>query len=326
MKDIALITGCYGQDGSYLAELLTKKGYEVHGICRERLSENSSRIRKELGLKNVKVVEHYESIYDYTSIKNLIGRLKPAILFHTAARHYSSEKRENSELYTNKILYDDNVLATGNILCGCKKASDKTHVMISGSCLMYDNSGSDRQSENMPYMSRSMYGTAKIAEAGLAQYYRNEGLFVSVAILYNHESHRRSKSFVTQKIANGLMEIKEGKRERLVLADLGTKKDWGFAGDYVRGMYLMLMAEKPGDYIFSSGNLHTIRDYVEECARQLSLDDWEKYVICDGTIVTRKIHGELFGDNEKAVRNLGWRQEYGFSDLVNDMITGGRQL
>jgi len=319
----ALITGCYGQDGSYLAELLAGKGYEIHGICKSELSENSRRIKKELTGEGVDVTEHTVSLYDYKEISSLIADIKPGFVFHMAAVHHSSEYSFGDRVLTEKELFDKNVLATSNILCACSTLNTGIHVVAAGSCLMFDDTDTDIQDEATAYRSGSMYGLAKIAEGSLVKYYRDNGLHVSQAILYNHESHRRSDSFVTKKIANGLKNIINGRQDVIELGDISVMKDWGFAGDYAEGMYLMAESDTPGDYVLATGVLHSIENYIRVCAKLYDINNYEKYLRTSATQISRKVGCKLRGRPLRAEKELGWKRKYSFEAMARDIVDGG---
>ena len=319
-KKRVIITGCYGQDGSYLVEHLHSLDYEIYGVCREELSMRSASIKEELVSEGIRINESHVSLYDYSEISSLINDIKPDLLFHVAAVHFSSEHIVNESVLEEQSLFEKNVHATANLLSACLIFSPVTHIIVAGSCLMYDGTNTCEQDEHTPYKSCSLYGIGKITESELVDYYRGKGLFAATAILFNHESHRRGESFVTKKIAKAITDIKDGKSNALRIGNVNTMKDWGYAGDYMRGMHLMATAPTPRDYILATGELHTIRDYISECARTLRLEDWENYLISDSSIITRKIECQLKGNPRRAEKELGWKREYSFQDLVQEMV------
>lgn len=316
----ALITGVYGQDGSYLSEILHNENYEIYGICREQLSESSKHNKIELEREGIHIKECCVSLHDYDAVGEMIKEIQPDVAFHLAAIHHSSSSSENNSILAEKQLYDLNILATGNLLANCYEHSPYTRVVTAGSCLMYDDSKEVIQDEQTKYSSKSMYGLAKIAEKNLVNYYRKKGFFACVSILYNHESHRRPPQFVTKKIANGMKAISRGELETLELGDINVKKDWGFAGDYAMAMKLMSEAEAPKDYIISSGELHTIEEYIELCAKELGINDWRSRVVINQELVTRKISATLCGNSQKCISELGWKRTMNFHDLVKEML------
>lgn len=316
----ALITGVYGQDGSYLSEILHDDNYEIYGICREELSDVSKRNKAELVRESIKINECTVSLHNYDDIGKLIKEIKPDVVFHLAAVHHSSSSSGNNSIFAEKSLYDMNVLATGNILAACYEYSPGSRVVSAGSCLMYDDSKEMMQDERTAFSSQSMYGLAKIAEQNLVSLYRKKGLFAGVSILYNHESHRRSSKFVTKKIADGLKSIRRGKMDMLELGDISVRKDWGFAGDYAMAMKLMSESAIPKDYIVSSGEMHTIEEYIDLCATELEINDWRSHVLINKGLVTRKITATLCGNSKKCSAELGWKRTMSFHDLVKEML------
>lgn len=316
----AVITGIYGQDGSFLSEYLTQKGYEVYGISRKELSEQALKNRDELLKAGIQPKVEAVNLYDYEEIGKYFHDVNPNEIYHLATYHVSAEGRGNGESVREQELFNKNILATANILECCHRYYPACKVLTAGSCLMYDDSDTNMQDENTPYRSRSLYGLAKISENSLVQYYRRLGLFVCTAILYNHESHRRPESFVTKKIVENLVRVQKKEIEHFTLGNLNVEKDWGYAGDYVAGMYLMLQNSQPKDYILSSGELHTIREFVMECAKQLMLPQWEKHIYIDDSIITRDFSVRLQGNCTLAVKELGWEKTKNFKELITEMI------
>ena len=322
----ALITGVYWQDGSYLCEQLRDQGYEVHGICHSVLSDTSKRIRRELEIENKLPIEHYESLYDYDAMERLILHIQPDEIYHMAAIHNSAESADNNLARQECQLLRNNITATQNILSACSQISCQTRIATAGSCLMFDYSDTVFQNEATQFEADSMYGIAKITERQLVEYYRHRGLYASMAILYNHESHRRGERFVTRKISKGLRDIINGKVDSITLGGIDALKDWGYAGDYMKAMRLMLKADEPKDYILATGKLHSIEEFVSECAKQLHVEDWRKYIKIDEKMISRKIKGTLRGDASKIRQELGWEPEMDFGQLVTEMITDGGRI
>lgn len=322
----AVITGIYGQDGSFMCEYLLQKGYEVFGISRKNLSARSSANKKELEKEGIYPRVENVNLYDYEEMEEYIRAVNPHEFYHLATYHVSAEGKGNGDSIREQDLFNKNVLAAANILECCYKYASKCKVLTAGSCLMFDDSDTCIQDENTPYKSKSLYGLAKISENHLVQYYRRLGLFACTAILYNHESHRRSDDFVTKKIVENLIKVQRGRIQQFTLGNLEVEKDWGYAGDYVAGMYLMLQNSHPKDYILSTGELHTIREFIEECAEQLMLSNWEKYVHIDESIIMRKFSAKLQGDCGLAINELGWNRTKTFKELINEMITKSDQI
>ncbi|MBQ8475557.1 GDP-mannose 4,6-dehydratase [bacterium] len=316
----ALITGIYGQDGSYLGELLSNEGTEVHGIIRENLSDNSKRIKNILNRQNIKPIEHITDLNDYSALKDLLLEIRPDEIYHMAAYHVSSEGVNQNKEYFDKVLFDYNVKSTSNILSICFEYLKNTHIVTAGSCLMFDNSKTKRQNEETEYNSKSLYGLAKITENSLVKYYRSKRQHSSCAILYNHESSRRSINFVTRKIINSLIKVKNKEIKNFTLGNLEIKKDWGWAKDYANAMILMARAKEAKDYVLSSGELHTIKEFIEICVLKLGLDNYEQYININSSIIDRKIEGQLFGDCSKIEKELNWKKSLDFEGLIDLMI------
>ncbi len=320
MKKKALITGIFGQDGSYLCELLTSLNYEVHGVIRSELSENSIKIQKHLALNNVNPILHNVDLNDYDKLKELFVNVRPDEIYHLAAFHVSSQGVDgNKDLY-EKQLFDYNVKSTSNILSIAWQYLKQTKIITAGSCLMFDDSETNQQDENTPFNSNSLYGLAKITENSLVKYYRNKGLFCATAILYNHESSRRSDNFVTKKIVKNMIAIKKGEINKFTLGNLSAQKDWGYAKDYSYGMYLMAQAESPEDFVLSSNHLNTIEDFVVICADVLGIVNWKECIEIDQSIIDRKIKTTLFGNSQKAKIKLKWENSLSLEELIKLMI------
>ncbi|MDR1701568.1 MAG: GDP-mannose 4,6-dehydratase [Sporomusaceae bacterium] len=311
----ALITGVYGQDGSYLAELLTAKNYEVYGLRRKELSANSLKIKNYLQKIGVTPVEVVADLTDYVELKNTLREINPAEIYHLAVLHQSSE-----ESTAENILYNKNICAASNLLAITSEFLKPAKVVLAGSCLMFDNSPMQRQTEKTLFNSGSLYGLEKIAENQLAQYYRAKGMFVCNAILYNHESSRRSDNFVTKKIVKNMIAIKKGQIKQFALGNLTAQKDWGYAKDYALGMWLMLQAKIAADYILATNKLATIADFIEICASHLELKEWRNFIQVDESIITRKIKTTLVGDYSKAKEDLGWDHSMDLNGLVELML------
>ena len=316
----AVITGIYGQDGSFICEKLLKEKYKIYGIVKEELSENAVRIQKELWQLQIEPEIRKLNIYDYRQICQFIKEVEPDEIYHMAAYHVSSEGKGNANIIREQEVFNNNVLATANILEACYQFSPHTRILTAGSCLMYDASESICQTEKTPFYSKSLYGLAKISENLLVKYYREKGLFACTAILYNHESHRRASQFVTKKIVENMVKIKKGEIDKFLIGSLDTKKDWGYAGDYADAMYLMLQNALPKDFIVSTGELHSIRDFFILCAKELSIENWESHIIVNDKLVTRQIKGQLRGDNSAIRKELLWERKMTFKDIVREMI------
>lgn len=319
MKKV-IITGIYGQDGSFLCELLSKKGYHIFGVAKKQLSANSVRIKRELDSKKIVINLFDINLYDYHEVSTFIEQVQPDEIYHMAAYHASAEGKGNLAALREQEVFNKNVLATANILESCHYLSKTVRIVTAGSCLMFDASNTQCQTEETPFESKSLYGMAKITENTLVQYYRKKGLYACTAILYNHESHRRGSQFVTKKIVENMVRIKQGEIQSFTLGALDVEKDWGYAGDYVEAMWLMLQAASPKDYIVATGELHSIYEFVNICANILGIDEWEKHVIEDSSIINRKIQGRLKGNSRAIRQELSWHMSKNFEEIVEEMV------
>ncbi len=316
----ALITGIFGQDGSFLYELLAKMGYQVYGIVKKDLSRNSRKIKQELQNKGKSPIVYEIDLQVYEEIKKVLWEIQPDEVYHLAACHVSSEGRRNGTAVDDNLLFKWNVSATANLLAACNEVAQNAKILTAGSCLMFDSSHTCFQDESTQYNSNSLYGIGKITENNLVKYYREKGGYVCTAILYNHESYRRSEDFVTKKIVKNMCLLKKNNNHRFVLGNLEAKKDWGYAGDYVKGMYLMLQGITPQDYILATGELHSIKQFIEICAEILQIDDWQKCVTLDREITNRNCNTQLCGNAGKIEKDLGWKVEKDFKNWVSEMI------
>lgn len=334
MKKKALITGITGQDGSYLAELLLEKGYEVHGIIRRSSSFNTGRIDhiyKDKHIKSNPLFLHYGDLSDSSNISRLIEKIRPDEIYNLGAQSHVRVSFDLPE-YTSDV----DALGTLRILDAIKESGLKTKFYQASSSEMFGKVQEVPQRETTPFYPRSPYGVAKIFSYWTTVNYRESyGLFACNGILFNHESPRRGSTFVTQKIVEGLVKIKLGFQKKLYLGNLDAKRDWGFAGDYVEGMWLMLQAKKPGDYVLATGETHTVREFIEETAKLLDIDlIWKgknlnekginkktgKPIIEIDPIYFRPAEVDLLiGDASKAKKLLGWKPKYDFKKLVKLM-------
>jgi GDPmannose 4,6-dehydratase len=316
----ALITGVFGQDGSYLAELLTAKGYEVHGIEKRTLSHNAELIYEHLAGKNIKVFLHECDLNSFAEVESLFESVKPDECYHLSATHYSSEISALEKYRVDRNLFQNNVLSTLNLLYAIRNISSETKFVLAGSCLMYDGLKRFPQDETMPFLSESIYGLSKIASSNLVSYMREtHNLHLSVAILYNHESPRRSMEFVTKKIIANLLKCKKGEMNRFSLGNLSIMRDWGYAKDYVLGMWLMCQQSKPGDYILATGQGHTVEEFLK-CAAGIIDIDWKQYVDIDASLIVKSPQATLIGDPTLAKTRLKWMHSVSFAELISIMI------
>ena len=322
----ALITGITGQDGSYLAELLLKKGYEVHGVIRRSSSFNTGRIDhiyQDPHTDNARLILHYGDLTDAVQMVKLLYELQPDEIYNLGAQSHVKVSFDIPE-YTGDV----DGLGVLRILEAIREAglAKKTHFYQASSSEMFGKVQEVPQTETTPFWPRSPYGCAKVFAYWLTVNYRESyGLHASNGILFNHESPRRGETFVTRKITRAATRIKMGLQDRLYMGNLDAKRDWGFAGEYVEMMWLMLQQENPDDYVVATNETHSVREFCQEAFQLLDLD-WEKYVSHD-TRYERPAEVELLiGDPAKARRQLGWEPKVKFKELVRLMIDADLKL
>ena len=274
MKRKALITGITGQDGSYLAELLLKKGYEVHGVIRRSSSFNTSRIDhiyRDPHTNGVKFFLHFGDLSDSSNISRLIEKIKPDEIYNLGAQSHVRVSFDMPE-------YTADVVGIGalRILDAIKESGIKTKYYQASSSEMFGEVQEIPQKETTPFHPRSPYGCAKVFAYWITKNYRESyDIFACNGILFNHESPRRGSTFVTKKITEGLVKIKLGLQDKLYLGNLDAKRDWGFAMDFAEGMWLMMQAKKPDDYVLATNETHSVREFVEESAKILGMEiEW----------------------------------------------------
>jgi GDPmannose 4,6-dehydratase len=315
MSKKALITGITGQDGSYLAEFLLAKGYEVHGFVRRVALEDPAhrlwRIRHILD----KITLHSASLENYPSIFNVVEFVQPDECYHLAAQSFVAYSFEDefSTLQTN-------INGTHSILSAVKLKAQSCRFYFAGSSEMFGKVRETPQTENTPFHPRSSYGISKVAGFHLTQNYREAyGLFALSGILFNHESPRRGHEFVTRKISSHVAKIKLGLVDKLHLGNLDAKRDWGHARDFVEAMWLMLQQETPDDYVVATGKAHSVREFVEMAFDLVDLD-YRKYVVIDEKFYRPAEVMVLLGDATKAKEQLGWQPKVSFQELVKEMV------
>lgn len=308
----ALITGVTGQDGSYLAELLLDKGYEVHGIVRRSSTEAFERISHLSGKINL----HQADLLDQLSIVDVIKDTDPHEVYNLAAQSFVPTSWKQPMLTGQfTALGVTQVLEAIRLL-----GRDKIRFYQASSSEMFGKVQEVPQREETPFYPRSPYGVAKVYGHWITVNYRESyNMFCCSGILFNHESERRGKEFVTRKVTDGVARIKLGMATELRLGNLDAKRDWGFAGDYVRAMWLMLQQDKPDDYVVATGETHTVRRLVELAFAAAGLD-WQKYVKIDQALVRPAEVDLLIGDPTKAKRKLGWKPDVSFEQLVERMV------
>jgi len=307
----ALITGITGQDGSYLAELLLEKGYEVHGLVRRSSSFNTWRIDHIRG--GLKL--HYGDLVDQNSLVRTVEGIAPDEIYNLAAQSHVKVSFEMPE-------YTTDVTAMGvlRILDAVRESGSKARVYQAGSSEMFGLVRETPQSEKTPFYPRSPYGVAKVFGHWTAVNYRESyGVHVSNGILFNHESPRRGENFVTRKITMGLAAIKKGKAKQLRLGNLDAKRDWGYAKDFVEAMWLILQRDQPDDYVVATGETHSVREFLEEAFTHVGLN-WQDYVVVDPKYFRPAEVEFLLGDPTKARTVLGWKPRVTFKELVRIMV------
>jgi GDPmannose 4,6-dehydratase len=334
-QKIALITGITGQDGSYLAELLLEKGYLVHGIIRRSSTFNTSRIEhifQDPHERGKRLFLHYGDISDSSNISRLIEQIKPDEIYHLAAQSHVRVSFDIPE-YTGDVTG----LGTLRLLDAIRESGIKTKFYQASSSEMFGKVQEVPQTETTPFYPRSPYGVAKVYGYWITKNYRESyGIFACNGILFNHESPRRGETFVTRKITRGLSRIKLGLDKTLYMGHLDAKRDWGYAKDYVEGMWRMLQQEEPDDYILATNETHTVREFIEVASRQLGFDlKWsgqgvdevgideqtgETIIRIDPAYFRPAEVELLIGDYGKAKTQMGWEPQVRFKDLVELMV------
>jgi len=313
----ALITGITGQDGSYLAEFLLSKDYEVHGLIRRSSTFNTDRIDHiytDPHDPKSKLFLHYGDLNDGSQLTNLIYNIKPDEIYHLGAQSHVRVSFDVPE-FTGDVTG----LGTTRVLEAIRRSEMNTRFYQASSSEMFGDAPPP-QSETTPFRPRSPYGAAKLYAYWMAKNYRDGyGLFAANGILFNHESPRRGETFVTRKITRAVARIKYGLEEKLYLGNLDAKRDWGYAGDYVKAMWLMLQQEKPDDFVIATGESHSVKEFVVEAFAYAGLD-WKKHVVIDPKYFRPTEVDFLQGDATKAEKKLGWRPEIRFKDLVKMMV------
>lgn len=314
-KKKALITGITGQDGSYLAELLLSKNYEVHGIVRRVALEDPEHRMWRIYHILDRLSLHSATLESYPSIFKVVERVKPDECYHLAAQSSVPDSFEDEFSTINT-----NLNGTNYVLAALKEKAPDCRLYFAGSSEMFGLVKESPQNEDTPFHPRSPYGISKAAGFYLTQNYREGyGLFACSGILFNHESPRRGHEFVTRKITRHVAKIKLGLAKELPLGNLEARRDWGFAGDYVQAMWLMLQQDEPDDYVVATGNDHSVRDFLEAAFGCVGLK-YENYVVIDESFYRPAEVHQLRGDYTKAERQLGWTPEVQFEELVEMML------
>lgn len=317
----AIITGITGQDGSYLAELLLEKGYQVHGLVRRvALEDTHHRLSRILPLRD-RVQLHAASLESFPSLYSAVNKIQPDELYHLAAQSFVSYSFDDAF-----STFRTNIDGTHYVLESVKQAAPKCRVYFAGSSEMFGNADETPQTEDTKFSPRSPYGISKVTGYDLCRNYREAyGLFYCSGILFNHESPRRGFEFVTRKITSHVARIQKGLIDRLPLGNLDAERDWGFAGDYVRAMWLMLQQAAPRDYVIATGETHSVREFCQVAFARAGLD-YEKYVHVDPAFYRPAEIHQLIGDSTRARRELGWSSTTSFQELVHGMVDHDMEL
>lgn len=311
----ALITGITGQDGSYLAEELLERGYEVHGLVRRvALEDSRHRLARLHGCLD-RLTLHAASLESFASLYKAIETVAPDELYHLAAQSFVSYSFEDAF-----STFQTNIDGTHFVLEAVRQTHPQCRVYFAGSSEMFGNAAESPQSETTRFSPRSPYGISKVTGYELARNYREAyGMFVSSGILFNHESPRRGFEFVTRKISSHVAGIVHGRTKELRLGNLDAQRDWGFAGDYVQAMWLMLQQSEPRDYVVATGETHTVREFCQLAFARANLN-WEDYVTTDPNFYRPAEVHTLLGDARKAREELGWAPRVTFQELVDMMV------
>lgn len=324
VKKKALITGITGQDGSYLSELLLQKGYDVYGIIRRSSNFNTQRIDhiyQDPHVKNSALHLVYGDTNDASSLNHIIKTVRPDEIYNLAAQSHVKVSFEVPE-YTGEVTG----LGTTRILEAIRDSGVKSKFYQASSSEMYGKVLETPQTESTPFYPRSPYGAAKVYAYWMTVNYREAyGMFACNGILFNHESPRRGETFVTRKITMALARIKNGLQKKLYLGNIDAKRDWGFAGDYVEAMWLMLQQDKPDDYVIATGETHSVKEFLKVAFDYAQLD-WRKYVEIDERYFRPTEVDLLLGDSTKARKKLKWKPKVSFTRLVEMMVDSDMAL
>ena len=324
MAKRALITGITGQDGSYLAELLLGKGYEVHGIIRRSSSFNTERIDpiyKDRHDKGARLFLHYGDLSDPSSLIKILGETQPEEIYNLAAQSHVRVSFDIPE-FTGDVT----AIGTVRLLDAMRQVAPKARFYQASSSEMYGLVQAVPQNETTPFYPRSPYAVAKVYSHWITVNYRESyGLHASSGILFNHESPRRGETFVTRKITRAVARIKAGLQDKVYLGNLEAKRDWGYAPEYVEAMWRMLQQDKPDDYVVATGETHTVQEFLEVAFARAGLDP-KKHVAFDKRYLRPAEVDLLIGDASKAKKKLGWEPKVKFKQLAEIMVDADIQL
>lgn len=323
----ALITGITGQDGSYLAEFLLERGYEVHGIIRRSSAFNTDRIDhlyRDPHEPNTRLFLHYGDLTDATVLRRVLERVQPHEVYNLAAQSHVKVSFEEPE-YTADVVAVGTLRLLESVRDYAHRTGNEIRVYQAGSSEMFGASPPP-QNERTPFYPRSPYAVSKVAAYWYAVNYREAyNLYICNGILFNHESPRRGETFVTRKITRAVGRIKMGLQDKLYLGNLDARRDWGYAGDYVEAMWRMLQEPEPDDYVIATGESHSVREVVELAFGLVGLD-WKDHVRIDPRYFRPTEVNHLEGDPTKARQKLGWKPRVGFTELVRMMVEHDLEL
>jgi GDPmannose 4,6-dehydratase len=320
----ALVTGITGQDGSYLAELLLQKGYEVHGIVRRSSSFNTERIDhlyRDPHEKDVRLYLHYGDLNDSSSLQTVIHKVRPTEVYNLGAQSHVRVSFDIPE-YTGEIT----ALGSVRLLEAIRETGNDCRYYQASSSELYGKVVETPQRETTPFHPRSPYAVAKAYAFYMTQNYREAyGMFATNGILFNHESERRGETFVTRKITRAVGRIKHGLQKELYLGNLEAKRDWGHAKDYVEAMWLMLQQDEPDDFVVGTGETHSVREFLERAFSHVGLD-YQDFVKLDARYLRPSEVDLLLADPTKAKEKLGWSPKVTFEELVKRMVDSDLEL
>jgi GDPmannose 4,6-dehydratase len=318
----ALITGITGQDGSYLAEQLIDKGYEVHGLVRRSSSFNTDRLDhlyRDPHERGVRLIMHYGDLTESSRLVKLVYEIQPEEIYHLGAQSHVRVSFDTPE-YTSDAVG----LGTVRLLEAIRETGVQTRFYQASSSEMF-GAAPPPQSESTPFHPRSPYAVAKVMAHWITVNYRESyGIFAATGILFNHESPRRGETFVTRKITRALARIEAGLQEKLFLGNLDAKRDWGYSPDYTDAMWRILQADEPDDYVIATGEMHSVRDFLDEAAAHMGLD-WQEVVEFDERYLRPAEVDALCGDASKAHEKLDWKPTVTFKELVRIMVDADRE-
>ena len=318
MPKKALITGITGQDGSYLAELLLEKGYEVHGLIRRSSSFSTSRIDhlyRDPHEPDVRLFLHYSDLTDSSSLVTWLNRIKPDEVYNLGAQSHVGVSFELPEFTA-----DTAGMGALRLLEAIRHADWPVRFYQAGSSEMFGKVVESPQTERTPFYPRSPYAVSKVFAHWMTIQYREAyGMYGANGILFNHESPRRGPTFLTRKVTRAVAAILTGKQDKVYLGNLDAKRDWGYAPEYAEAMWLILQIEEPNDLVVATGEMHTVREFVQSAFDLVGLD-WERYVAFDPRYLRPTEVDELCGDARKAHELLGWRPRTSFPELVRIML------